>query len=71
LDSLAERYGVLPSVLLSQADTMDLWVYDVANSYRKLQQDRQTDPLAGMDLTELAGSLKQKRQKNEHSETDN
>lgn len=71
MDSLAERYGVLPSVLLTQADTMDLWVYDVANSYRKLQQDRQTDPLAGMDLNALAGTIKEKRGDHEHSETDN
>ena len=58
-------------MLLTQANTIDLWVYDVANSYRRLQQDRQTDPLAGMDLTELAGSLKNKRQKHEHSKADN
>lgn len=34
LDSLAERYGLLPSQVLASASTLDLWVYDVAVSYR-------------------------------------
>jgi len=34
LDSLAERYKMLPSQVLEQASTLDLWVYDVAVSYR-------------------------------------
>lgn len=34
LDSLAERYKMLPSQVLEQASTLDLWIYDVAVSYR-------------------------------------
>lgn len=34
LDSLAERYKMLPSQVLENATTLDLWVYDVAVSYR-------------------------------------
>ncbi len=34
LDSLAERYKMLPSQVLESATTLDLWVYDVAVSYR-------------------------------------
>lgn len=40
LDSLAERYGKLPSEVLDQASTLDLWVYDVAVSYRNYQQEK-------------------------------
>ena len=33
LDSLAERYGILPSQLLRDADTLDLFVFDTALTY--------------------------------------
>lgn len=33
LDSLAERYGILPSQLLRDADTLDLFVFDTAITY--------------------------------------
>lgn len=34
LDSLAERYGMLPSKILREADTMDVYVLDVVLSYQ-------------------------------------
>jgi len=34
LDSLAERYGMLPSQVLDTATTLDLWVFDIAVSYK-------------------------------------
>lgn len=57
--------------MLCDATTIDLWVFDVAGSYRKLQSDRQTDPLAGYDKSELAQAIKQRKSNNEHTETDN
>ena len=40
LDSLGERYGKLPSQVLAQATTFDLWVFDVAVSYRNYRNER-------------------------------
>lgn len=41
LDSLAERYGMLPSQVLERASTLDLWVFDVAVSYKNYVQRRE------------------------------
>lgn len=40
LDSLAERYGMLPSKVLEEANTLDLWVFDVAVSWRNHVQEK-------------------------------
>jgi hypothetical protein len=40
IDQMAERYGILPSVLLRDATTIDLFVFDTAVSYANLQQRR-------------------------------
>lgn len=40
LDSLGERYGKLPSEVLAKATTFDVWVYDVAVSYRNYRNER-------------------------------
>ena len=41
LDSLAERYGMLPSQVLERASTLDLWVFDVEVSYKNYVQRRE------------------------------
>lgn len=41
LDSLATRYGLLPSEVLHRADTLDVMVMDVAISYQQYQSQRQ------------------------------
>jgi hypothetical protein len=46
-------------------------VYDVAGSYRKLQQDRVNNPLAGYDADQLADNMDEFRRKNEHKQTNN
>lgn len=48
LDSLAERYKMLPSQVLESASTLDLYVFDVAVSYRILQQQREIDKEKGI-----------------------
>jgi len=35
LDALGERYGMLPSQVLATANTVDIWVFDIAVSYRE------------------------------------
>ncbi len=41
LDSLGERYSMLPSQVLAQGNTLDLWVFDVAVTYRNYKADEQ------------------------------
>lgn len=41
LDALGERYGMLPSQVLEQANTMDLWVFDVAVSWKNHVHEQQ------------------------------
>lgn len=45
LDGLAQRYGLLPSEVLARADTLDVLVMDIAQSYRNwLEQQRASQP---------------------------
>ena len=65
LDSMAERYGILPSELLQRADTFDLMVMDVALTYQKYINDKQqkkVDPDL-MDNESLMDRLKRTRDK--------
>ena len=39
LDQLGQRYGLLPSKVISEASTFDLVVMDMAMSYEKYIQD--------------------------------
>jgi hypothetical protein len=41
LDNLAKRYKCLPSEVYRRADTLDLYVLDVAAKWAKHQQDKQ------------------------------
>ena len=41
LDSLAERYGILPSQLLKDADTLDLFVFDTAITYHNYKANKE------------------------------
>ena len=44
MDALAQRYGVLPSMLLDQGDTFDLLCMDVATTYQLHKQNNTKDP---------------------------
>jgi hypothetical protein len=41
LDALGERYGLLPSEVLTKANTFDLNVYDISAKYQNKQQRKQ------------------------------
>jgi hypothetical protein len=44
LDQLAHRYGLLPSQVLTQGDSLDITVMDVTFTYKKyLEQKQDTD----------------------------
>jgi hypothetical protein len=40
IDTMAERYGQLPSTILREASTLDLFICDAAMGYRNLVTDR-------------------------------
>lgn len=40
LDSLGQRYSLLPSEVMNRATTFDLQIADLAMSYQKMQQNK-------------------------------
>ena len=64
LDALAERYNKLPSEVLDKADTLDLWVYDVAISYRTYKQGGEEEKSKKLDqksLQDLMDSVRNRK----------
>ena len=47
LDGLAQRYGCLPSVAIRTADTLDLFVLDVARSWENYQREQAESKSSG------------------------
>lgn len=43
IDTLSERYGILPSEVMSRATTFDVFIADTAIGYRNLVQERATN----------------------------
>jgi hypothetical protein len=41
LDSLAKRYGTLPSVVMEKGDSFDMMVYDVGMNWESIQHAKQ------------------------------
>ena len=52
LDTISERYGMLPSEVISRATTFDVFIADTAISYRNLVQERQMNPNQSLDVSE-------------------
>lgn len=48
LDQLAHRYGLLPSQVLKQGDSLDITVMDVAFTYKKYVEEK-NNPNTNMD----------------------
>lgn len=44
IDTIAERYGMLPSEVITRATTFDVFIADTALGYRNLLQDRAMNP---------------------------
>lgn len=40
LDTIGERYGMLPSEVIARGTTLDLWVMDIALSYHDHQRKK-------------------------------
>lgn len=41
IDAMAQRYALLPSSVLKQADSFDVYIMDAALSYEKYMHDKQ------------------------------
>lgn len=61
LDNMGERYGMLPSEVLSRASTLDLYIMDAALSYRDHQQKKSNKEAVDYDTDELAKAIEQTR----------
>lgn len=60
LDTLATRYSCLPSHVLENANTTDLYVMDVALSYQKYQHNKDTNNIDEQyDINTLKSIVKQ------------
>ena len=44
IDTIAERYGLLPSEVLTRANTFDVFIVDAAVGYRNTLQERAMNP---------------------------
>lgn len=52
IDTLGERYGMLPSEVITRATTFDIFVADTAIGYRNMMQDRAMNPGKIPDYTQ-------------------
>ena len=41
IDSMGQRYGMLPSRVLKEADSFDVYIMDAALSYEKYMHDKE------------------------------
>jgi len=64
IGAMAKYYGVLPSVIASQASTFDLMVYDVSLSWEQYQHDRASgnNPIPELSQDELMKIFNESRQ---------
>lgn len=52
IDTMAERYKVLPSQIMKEATTFDLYIMDAALSYRNYQDKKSQGKVAEQYTTE-------------------
>jgi hypothetical protein len=64
LDTLGERYGRLPSEVLAQGSTLDIFIMDAALTYRDYQQKKSQNQYADQHTTsELKDIMAKARKK--------
>lgn len=61
LDTMAERYKMLPSEVLGRASTLDLYIMDAALSYHDHQNKIASGKQPDYDPEELARAMEQTR----------
>lgn len=63
IDTMADRYKILPSEVMNRATTFDIYVMDAALSYRNYQQKKQEGKLAETLSTEELQEMMQRAKK--------
>jgi hypothetical protein len=65
IDSLGKRYGMLPSEILSRANTFDLYIMDASltfeNYHHKKAMNNDKDPIPDFTTNELQDILNKSR----------
>jgi hypothetical protein len=56
IDAMAERYGMLPTCILEQATTFDLFVYDTIVGYKNAQIEKENEANGGPKAASAAVS---------------
>jgi hypothetical protein len=68
IDTLSERYGMLPSEVLGRANTFDVFIADTAIGYRNMVQEREANggraPQPEYKQSDLQAMLEKVRAKN-------
>jgi hypothetical protein len=59
---MGERYGMLPSMILANASTLDLYIMDAALSYRDHQQKRVNGDVPEVDTEDLVAAMERTRE---------
>jgi len=58
IDSMAKRYGLLPSELMSRATTFDMVIMDSAQGWINYQQSKNSNSIPDVPLEELESIMK-------------
>lgn len=71
IDTLSERYGMLPSEVISRANTFDVFIADTAIAYRNIIQERVSnggkDPIPEYKQEDLLKILERSRERQSKS----
>lgn len=62
LDRIGQRYGLLPSEVLSRASTLDIIAMDVSISYERMKNSRSQGQVPEMRQEDMLAALKQRKQ---------
>ena len=57
LDRIGERYGLLPSEVLTRATTLDIMVMDISISFERLREQKKLGTSPEIPQEDLMGAL--------------
>lgn len=66
LDTLGERYGMLPSEVLVRGSTLDIYIMDAAISYHDYKSKRSQGQYAGGETQEELMAMLERAKKQNH-----
>ena len=76
LDGIGERYGLLPSQVVAQADTFDIMVFDVVNTWKNQQHAKAQGGVAPANLPdsvmkEMLATVKRTKNERKNNQQNN